>query len=35
VDGRELIAVVDGEDGDPLEWWSAIQRLASRLRSAS
>jgi hypothetical protein len=35
VDGRELIAVVDGEGGDPREWWSAIQRLASRLRSAS
>jgi hypothetical protein len=35
VDGRELIAVVDGEDGDPHEWWSAIRRLASRMRSAS
>jgi hypothetical protein len=35
VDGRELIAVVDGEGGDPHEWWSAIRRLASRLRSAS
>jgi len=35
VDGREFIAVVDGEGGDPHEWWSAIQRLASRLRSAS
>ena len=35
VDGRELIAVVDGEGGDPSEWWTAIQRLASRLRSAS
>ncbi len=35
VDGRELIAVVDGEGGDPHEWWSAIRRLASGLRSAS
>jgi hypothetical protein len=35
VDGRELIAVVDGEGGDPDEWWSAIRRLASRTRSAS
>ncbi len=35
VDGRELIAVVGGEGGDPHEWWSAIRRLASRLRSAS
>ena len=35
VDGRELIAVVDGEGGDPHEWWTAIQRLASRPRSAS
>lgn len=35
VDGRELVAVVGGGGGDPHEWWSAIQRLASRLRSAS
>jgi hypothetical protein len=35
VDGRELIAVVDGKGGDPHEWWSAIRRLASRMRSAS
>jgi hypothetical protein len=35
VDGRELIAVVNGEGGDPREWWSAIRRLASRMRSAS
>jgi hypothetical protein len=35
VDGRELIAVVDGEGGDPNEWWTAIRKLASRLRSAS
>ncbi len=34
VDGRELIAVVDGEGGDPDEWWSAIRRLASGPRSA-
>ena len=35
VDGRELVAVVGGGGGDPHEWWAAIQRLASRLRSAS
>jgi hypothetical protein len=35
VDGSELIAVVDGEGGDPHEWWSAIRRLASRLGNAS
>ena len=35
VDGSELIAVVDGEAGDPHEWWSAIRRLASRLGNAS
>jgi hypothetical protein len=32
VNGRELIAVVDGEGGDAHEWWSAIQRLASQPR---
>jgi hypothetical protein len=35
VDGHELIAVVDGERGDPREWWAAIRHLASRLRNAS
>jgi hypothetical protein len=35
VDGSEFIAVVDGEAGDPHEWWSAIRRLASRLGNAS
>lgn len=35
VDGSEFIAVVDGEGGDPHEWWSAIRRLASRLGNAS
>jgi hypothetical protein len=34
VDGRELVAVVGG-GGDPHEWWTAIRRLATRLRSAS
>jgi hypothetical protein len=29
VAGREFIAVVGGEGGDPREWWAAIQRLAS------
>ena len=35
VDGRELIAVVGGERGDPREWWAAIRHLASGLRNAS
>lgn len=35
VDGRELIAVVGGDRGDPHEWWAAIRRLASRSRNAS
>lgn len=31
VGGREFIAVVDGGDGgDPIEWWTAINQLASR-----
>ena len=29
VDGREVIAVVGGQGGDPGEWWAAIRRLAS------
>jgi len=28
VEGREVIAVVGGE-GDPRQWWDAIQQLAS------
>jgi hypothetical protein len=35
VDGRELIAVVGGEGGDPQQWWTAIQDLATRSRNAS
>ena len=35
VGGRELIAVVGGDQGDPREWWAAIQRLAARLPDAS
>jgi hypothetical protein len=35
VAGREFIAVVGGEGGDPREWWTAIQHLASQHRSAS
>ncbi len=35
VAGREFIAVVGGDGGDPREWWTAIQHLASRSRSAS
>src|SRR5215472_18443108 len=26
VRGREVIAVVGGEEGDPAEWWRAIKR---------
>jgi hypothetical protein len=29
VGGREFIAVLGGEGGDPREWWAAIQHLAS------
>jgi len=29
------IAVVGGEGGDPREWWTAIQHLASQQKSAS
>ncbi len=35
VDGREFVAVVGGEDGDPRAWWTAIRNLAGRSRSAS
>jgi hypothetical protein len=35
VDGREFIAVVGGDRGDPREWWTAIRRMASRLGNAS
>jgi hypothetical protein len=35
VDGRDVIAVVGGEGGDPGDWWMAIRRLASPLRSIS
>jgi len=35
VGGNEVIAVIGDEDGDPREWWVAIQHLASGLRSAS
>ena len=35
VDGREMVAVVGGEHGDPREWWAAIQRLATQLQDAS
>jgi hypothetical protein len=35
VDGREVIAVVGGEDGDPRAWWAAIRRLAARPRAIS
>jgi hypothetical protein len=36
VGGQDVIAVIgDDEGGDPREWWNAIHRLTSRLRSAS
>ena len=35
VNGREMVAVVGGEKGDPREWWAAIQRLATRQQDAS
>jgi hypothetical protein len=35
VAGREFIAVVGGEGGDPHEWWAAIQHLAGRPGSGS
>jgi hypothetical protein len=35
VDGREMVAVVGGERGDPREWWAAIQRLSARQQNAS
>ena len=36
VGGRDVIAVIgDDEGGDPREWWTAIHKFASRLRSAS
>jgi hypothetical protein len=35
VAGREFIAVVGGEGGDPHEWWAAIQHLVARPRSGS
>lgn len=35
VDGREVIAVIAGEGGDPGEWWTAIRRLAARPRAVS
>jgi hypothetical protein len=30
VAGREFIAVVGGEGGDPHEWWAAIQHLGAQ-----
>jgi hypothetical protein len=35
VDGREVIAVIGDEGGDPREWWTAIRQLASGPGSAS
>ncbi len=34
VNGREVIAVIGGEGGDPREWWTAIRRLESGPASA-
>ena len=33
--GREVVAVIGDEGGDPSEWWAAIRRLASGPRSVS
>jgi hypothetical protein len=35
VGGRDVIAVIGDEGGDPREWWTAIHQLAARRRSAS
>jgi hypothetical protein len=35
VNGREVVAVIGDEGGDPREWWTAIRRLASGLRGVS
>jgi hypothetical protein len=35
VAGREFVAVVGGEGGDPHEWWAAIQHLAGQPGSRS
>lgn len=34
VNGCNVVAVIGDEGGDPREWWAAIRRLASGLRSA-
>jgi hypothetical protein len=35
VDGREVIAVVGGDEGDPRAWWAAIRRLTAPPRPVS
>jgi hypothetical protein len=35
VAGREFIAVVGGEGGDPHEWWAAIQHLVAQSGNGS
>jgi hypothetical protein len=35
VGGRDVIAVIGDEGGDPREWWTALHKFAARLRSAS
>jgi hypothetical protein len=35
VGDSDVIAVIGNEGGDPHEWWAAIHRLASGLKSAS
>lgn len=35
VDGREVVAVIGDEGGDPRQWWAAICRLASGPKSVS
>ena len=33
--GDDVVAVIGDDGGDPREWWTAIQRLATPTRSAS
>jgi hypothetical protein len=35
VNGRNVVAVIGDEGGDPREWWATIRRLTFGLRSVS
>jgi hypothetical protein len=35
VGSSDVIAVIGDEGGDPAEWWTAIHKIMSRLRSVS